>query len=342
MKERTTGKEALQKVLECLSESYDKIFILTDSNVANVAGRYIGECRKYAPVSTIIVPCGEASKSMRTAESVLSALSVGGATRSSLLINIGGGMVTDLGGFVASVFKRGIRTINVATSLLAAVDASIGGKTGIDFCGLKNEVGTFHMPQSVIIASDLFESLPDDQIREGYAELIKTLMLCDEGLYRKALDMEAVCGDFSLLDKLAGECASFKKEIVASDPRERGIRRILNLGHTFGHAFESLTGLGHGTAVAHGLLCSLVASRLYSGLLADEVYIYKQFLRENYHALPLGCRDSESILDLVAHDKKIDSHGSVNLVTLNMIGQPAPPLPLTRKDLATVLEMTIG
>lgn len=339
-----SGVGEFAEALSGLHPAPDRIFLLSDANVAPLAGAYAHVCRSVAPTTELTIAPGESSKSVEETGRLAAMLSEGGATRSSLMVNIGGGVVSDLGGFVASVFKRGIRTLNVATTLLAAVDAAIGGKTGIDFHGLKNELGTFWMPEAVVVAAELLPSQPEAAKADGYAELLKTAMLSDERLYRRALDMEATIGDAVRLGDIARACAKFKKDVVCLDPREKGLRRILNLGHTYGHAFESLLmerGLptGHGTAVAHGLLCSLIMSHLAMGLPSEEIEFYRQFLRDNYPRLPIGCPDREKVLSLMAHDKKAGPDGRPRLVLLEAIGKPVESYVPTDRELSETLEL---
>ena len=336
--------EELRKILTGLRPQPDRIFLLTDSNVEPLATPYVEICRGIAPVFPLKIAAGEESKSIATACRLAGELVEKGATRSSLMVNVGGGVVTDLGGFTASIFKRGIRTVNVASTLLGAVDAAIGGKPGVAFSGYKNELGTFHMPAGVVVATDLLPSQPADVMCDGYAELLKTTMLLSDDLYRKALNMEEVMADAATLGSLAETCARFKEDITLKDPEEKGLRRILNLGHTFGHAFESLLmerhrPVGHGTAVAHGLLCSLIMSHLALGLDSSEISAYRMLLLENYRRLGLGCPDRDEIIRMISHDKKCGADGRPRFVLLEKIGKPIEEYAATDEEIRTTLEL---
>lgn len=339
-----SGVEEFKAALAGLTPRPDRIFLLSDTNVAPLADAYADACRSVAQTVRQTVAAGEGSKSLEQVARLCASLSEEGATRASLMVNVGGGVVSDLGGFAASIFKRGIRTINVATTLLAAVDAAIGGKTGVDFQGLKNELGTFWMPGAVIVASELLPHQPEAVMTDGYAELVKTAMLSDQQLYRRVLDMKATVRDSDRLGEATRACARFKQEVVSLDPREKGLRRILNLGHTYGHAFESLLmerrrPVGHGTAVAHGLLCSLIMSHLALGLPSQEISFYRQFLHDNYPRLPIGCPDRDKILELISHDKKTGADGRPRMVLLEAIGKPVESYTPTDRDLSETLEL---
>ena len=303
---------------ECISRlAPDKVVYLTDSNVA----RYLDM------PEAIVVPAGEPSKSIAGLETVWQGLIRAGATRHSLLVNIGGGVVTDLGGFAAGTYKRGIRHINVPTTLLAMADAAIGGKTGIDYCGLKNEIGVFKMPERVIIDAAWLDTLPQELLRDGLAEVVKTTMLGSAAMYDVLLDLPEQLDADSLRDatEFSGR---FKEKVVAEDPTEQGLRRILNLGHTAGHAFESLAALcghpvSHGEAVAHGLLVTLILSSRFAGMDPSAVGTYaSRLLCRHYSPLPAAALDEEKLLELMARDKKNARYGEVSFVLLRAIGQP--------------------
>lgn len=332
---------------------FDRIFVVTDSNVAPLAAEYIDVCREVAPVRTIIIPAGEGNKNLLTLSTICEALSTGDATRRSLIVNIGGGMVSDMGGFAAAIFKRGIRHINVATTLLAAVDASIGGKTGIDFSIgsslLKNELGAFHMPLAVIPAPELFGTLPTEEWLSGMGEVMKTAMLSSKGMYNYLLANPDIAPDSEKVAVITTKCAAFKRLITRIDPTEKDERRMLNLGHTAGHAFESLllkrgTPMPHGVCVAHGLLVTLILSHLTSDKpeqcpIKPEIHRYRACLREAFPPLPLKCSDSKTLITLMAHDKKNVSSEEINFVLLTEIGQGAILRPLTPVQIAEALDI---
>ena len=304
----------------------DRVFVLTDSNVSPLF-RWDGR--------VIVVPAGEESKSLDTLAGVWEDLSSLGATRRSLLVNIGGGVVSDLGGFAAATFKRGIRFVNVPTTLLAMSDAAIGGKTGIDFGGLKNEVGAFRMPERVIVDASWLATLPQAQMREGLAEVVKSALLGSAAVYGELLNLPEVLTPRNV-GQAAEWSARFKEGVVARDPHEKGLRRILNLGHTAGHAFESLAArvgkpIGHGTAVAHGLLVALKLSERLTGLSAGIANEYEQkILKRFYPALPAECHDEAELVSIMAHDKKNPAVGEISFVLLRAVGEPVESVRVAR------------
>ena len=300
----------------------DKVFIITDKNV-----------KKSVPVDwddfngVYEIEPGEKSKNIQEASRLWSWLSASGATRRSLVINIGGGVVSDLGGFVASTFKRGLRYINVPTSLLAMADASIGGKTGIDFNGLKNEIGTFELPAEILVCPAVLKTLPYEEMLSGFAEVMKMAMLNDIDLYRRLIEKNPF-SDKSLMKDAVKHASECKREIVDRDPKERGRRKILNLGHTAGHAFESYSHridspVSHGMAVAHGLHFALCLSNIQTGLtpgLADE---YKVNVIDRYYgSLPFGPESSDEIIELMKSDKKNSRSSEITFILLEDIGKP--------------------
>lgn len=297
-------------LLEILCDfNYDRIFVITDSNVAREIIPSLRPALERMGADIIIFPAGEENKNLETAACVWRALSEKGATRRSMIINIGGGVVTDLGGFAAATFKRGIRHINIPTTLLGAVDAAVGGKTGIDLDSLKNEIGAFRQPEAVIVSAEPLATLPADQILSGYAEIMKMALLCSKELYYKLLEAD-LTADNPNIPELMRFAISKKQEIVEADPFESDLRRILNLGHTAGHAFETLmlergTPVTHGAAVAHGIHVAWILSHLRYG--TDPICISQyrnSFLQPNYPALPLSCPDVDALVEIMRHDKK--------------------------------------
>lgn len=316
----------------------DRIFVLTDTNVREKTGVDMS----FADDVMAVAP-GESSKDLSVLADIWKWLSVSGATRRSVLVNIGGGVVTDLGGFAAAAFKRGIRFVNVPTTLMAAADAAIGGKTGIDFNGLKNEIGAFAMPEAVVIAPEVLDTLPTRELLSGFAEVVKMAMLNDSELYERLLDGDAL-EDKKLMGEATAHAAACKEEIVALDPCEKGLRRVLNLGHTAGHAFECVaaeTGnpISHGEAVAHGLLLALRLSTEFEDLPREEVDLYRERILERYYRpLPFGAEKIERLVELMMHDKKNSREGSVSFVLLKSIGQPVQSVAISPDTLTASLD----
>lgn len=299
------------------------IFMLADSNT-----RHIAEEINTFDGKIITIPAGDDNKNLETLASVWKELSTGGATRRSLLINVGGGMVTDLGGFAAATFKRGIRFINVATSLLGAVDAAVGGKTGINFSHFKNEIGAFAPADAVIISTRFFKTLPTSELRSGFAEMLKHGLISSETTYRRLLAFDPCGSDLEGLLPLLEENVNVKRKIVEIDPRETGIRKALNLGHTAGHALESFAmernrPIPHGFAVAHGLLIEMILSNILLGFPSAELHTMAMILRDVYSPAPaITCNDYDALLELMSHDKKNTSRNNINFTLLRAPGEP--------------------
>lgn len=300
----------------------DKVFFLTDSNV-----RKLVMADRMENNNTYVMPAGENSKSFETIENIIEWLMRREATRRSLLVNVGGGVVTDIGGFAASIFKRGIRFVNVPTSLLGAADAAIGGKNGIDFRNVKNVAGTFAMPSAVIIDPELMATLPRKEILSGFAEIVKMALISDAALYEELIEGDAL-SDPELMNKALRHAADCKKEIVALDPEEQGLRRILNFGHTFGHALEALAGMkgnpvSHGEAVAQGMLAALRLSEKYAGLSPAVAKNYKERILDRYYKpFPIAEEDCETLRQLMQNDKKNHGTGCISFVLLSSPGNP--------------------
>ncbi len=335
--------ETLEEILGNINHS--GLFILTDSNVAvNVLPIIADAIVKKFSARVITIEAGEEHKQLETLAEVWRELSDSGATRNSLLINLGGGVVTDLGGFAAATFKRGIHFINVPTTVLGAVDASIGGKTGIDFNGLKNEIGTFAQPEAVIISSEPLTTLSAEETVSGFGEIVKTAMISSEDFYRNILD-ENILSDTRLLRTAMTGCVRFKAKITEEDPRESGLRKILNFGHTAGHALETLmlhrhTPVSHGCAVANGILIALILSHTILGLPSKHIYLYKDhILNRHFKRIGFGCKDYEGIAEIISHDKKNTSSSKWNFVLLREIGKPEYDINVTKEDLFTALDI---
>lgn len=219
---------------------HDKLFILTDEHTHRLCRPHLDGIPALEEAEEIIIGAEDVHKNMETLAAVWQALSEKGASRHSLLINLGGGMVTDLGGFAASTFKRGIAYINVPTTLLAMVDASVGGKTGINFNGLKNEIGVFAPAACVLLETEFLRSLDAHNFFSGYAEMLKHGLISTPEHLAELLAFDTEKIDYALLKSMVGRSVQVKEHIVEEDPQEHGIRKALNLGHTVGHAFESL------------------------------------------------------------------------------------------------------
>ena len=297
-----------------------------------------------APHHLTTMPDGDAHKTLETVVHVWDEMEHLGVTRHSLIINLGGGMVTDLGGWAAATFKRGVRFINVPTTLLGAVDAAVGGKTGFNYHGLKNEIGAIAPASDVIISTCFFDTLPVEEMKSGFAEALKHAMLDDRDEFLLLLDHDfyAPIEHDTLLERLR-RSVQVKADIVAADPRERGKRKALNLGHTVGHAFESLAltrgkPIPHGYAVAWGLVAESVLSHIKLGFPSRDIHHLGHFVRENYLGFPFTCDDYDELLALMRHDKK--SHdGEITCTLLTAIGDYRIDQTVTDDDMKAALDI---
>jgi len=232
-------------------------------------------------------------------------------------------MVTDLGGFAASTFKRGINFINIPTTLLSMVDASVGGKTGINFGGLKNEIGVFNDSKFVILDTEFLKTLDSPNFISGYAEMIKHGLISNEKMWTELINFDIQNPDLKKLSRMVADSVKVKEKIVEIDPHEKGLRKALNYGHTFGHAFESFalkrSPILHGHAVAYGMICELYLSVVKAGFPADKMRQTVSYIKENYGMLPVTCDDYEELIALMYHDKK-NLNGIINFTLLGGIG----------------------
>ena len=234
-------------------------------------------------------------------------------------------MVTDLGGFAAATFKRGIACINIPTTLLSMVDAAVGGKTGINFNDLKNEIGSFYPADQVLIDSEFLKTLDPQNLLSGYGEMLKHGLISNQAHWSELLKFDLNHIDYSQLQNLIGESVQVKEDIVEKDPYEQNIRKALNFGHTIGHAFESFSlktehPVLHGYAVAWGMVCELYLSHLRCGFPKEALRTTIQFIKENYGSLYFTCDDYDTLYDLMKHDKKNVASGVINFTLLGGIG----------------------
>lgn len=340
----TDIKEAVLRAVGDYQSS--DIFILTDDNTLNHCYPLIEglSCLKEAHIITI--PSGDENKNIDSAIEIWRYLSENGANRKSLMINLGGGMVTDIGGFVASTFKRGIAYINISTTLLGAVDAATGGKTGINFLGYKNEIGVFNLPRTVLIYTDFFKTLDLENIRSGFAEMIKHALIYSKEEWRKVstFDLEKV--NFDVLRTLVESNIRVKEWVVKQDPTEQNIRKVLNLGHTFGHAFETFSHrvnrpVLHGYAVMWGLLCELYLSHAKFGFPQEYLLKLKNITKAYYGMFGFDCEDYEVLYELMTHDKKNESK-DINFTLLSDIGEVQINQTASKEEIFEVLDFYLS
>lgn len=303
----------------------NQIYVLTDSNSEKFCLPALRSTQALQDARFLSIPAGEEHKSVEGLSRVWQFLSSHGATRKSVLVNLGGGMITDLGGYAAASFKRGIDCIHIPTTVLSAVDAAVGGKTGINFNGLKNEIGAFHLPVAVLFHAAFFTSLDRANILSGYAEMLKHGLLSDIGYWNELLKLDLNHPESSDFLYAVKRSVEIKDDITTKDPKEQGLRKALNLGHTVGHAFESLshhrnTPVLHGYAIAWGLLCELYLSVAQLDFPKNLVSTYAAFVKEQYGAFPISCTDYDYLYEAMTHDKK-NQDANINFTLLSNIGQ---------------------
>lgn len=308
------------------NNQYSYVIILVDSNTEKLClHQFLSQFSTENPLEIISINAGELHKHIETCSGVWEALSELGADRKSLLINLGGGVVTDLGGFVASTFKRGIDFINIPTTLLSMVDASVGGKTGVDLGALKNQVGVIVNPKMVLIDSQYLNTLPSEEYRSGYAEMLKHGLIHDKTFWDKLSNYKKISSDE--IKELIYHSVGIKNQVVLKDPNEYGIRKTLNFGHTLGHAIESFclthsekNTLLHGEAIAIGMILEAYLSTQLTGLSSDQCNNIKEVFNSIYPKVDFNKKNIDAILDLLQYDKK-NSHGKIKFVLLEAIGK---------------------
>jgi shikimate kinase/3-dehydroquinate synthase len=299
--------------------------IITDETVAALYGHQLEEGLRRAGVETLVlsVPPGEASKSLRTAEMLYTRLLEAQCDRHTTIIALGGGVIGDLAGFVASTFLRGVPYIQIPTTLLAQVDSSVGGKTGVNHPLGKNLIGTFYQPRCVFIDPEVLRTLPERERWSGLAEVMKYGLIRDPALWaRLEENLEGLVQRPETLSEVIARCCALKAEIVSADEREGGLRKFLNFGHTVGHALEAASDyeLRHGEAIAWGMLIEARLSHQRAGLSASELERIEKLLAR-FPKPPLTQMSSKRIMELMRRDKKAHA-GRVQFVLLRAIGEP--------------------
>ena len=301
--------DALNKAVEQLSPR--NVFVLTDENVERES---LASFRLHSEWQKIVIPAGDINKNLDSAQAVWNALQ-----------------------------NRGIRFINIPTTLLSAVDAAVGGKTGVNFNGLKNEIGVFKEAETVIISTVFFSTLPERELKSGYAEMLKHGLLDGEAVYNKLLDydFDNVAGNGLL--RLVKESVNVKRRIVEQDPFEQGLRRALNLGHTAGHAFESLalkrdSPVPHGYAVAWGMVVEAVLSHTEKGFPSAELYRLADYVCRHYGAFHITCDDYPELIEFMRHDKKSE-HGELNFTLLHNVGNAETGCEVDVKQVEAALDI---
>ena len=332
------------KELLSVVEKYpkEKVFLLTEENAEQKCLPLVQPVIDQLQIKWLEIEAGEENKKIGSVEKVWQFLSENGADRKSLLINLGGGMLTDLGGFAASTFKRGLDFVNIPTTLLAQVDASLGGKTGFNFNGLKNEIGVFQEPVTVIINTNFLKTIDHANFLSGYAEMIKHGFIKSPEHWDELQKFDLKNINYEALQEIIAHSVAVKKWFVMNDPTEKNIRKALNLGHTVGHAFESYamkTGkpILHGYAVVYGMIVELFLSAKKCGFEAVLLQQISQWLLERYGKFEITENDFDALFELMTHDKKNEA-GRINFTLIPEIGKVEINQNCTKAEVFEALE----
>lgn len=320
-----------------------KIFVLTDNLSRQHTLKYFSDNLIFQSAIHITIESGENHKDINSLSEIWQALIDNKADRHAVLINIGGGVISDIGGFAAATYKRGIKYINVPTTILSAIDASIGGKTAINHQNIKNAIGAIHPPFATIISTRFFKTLSHDDILSGLGEMLKHALLKDlkSTSYILNSDIDSIYRD-EFMDILR-DSVMVKEAIVAEDPYENGIRKALNFGHTFGHAFESLSLsqnhiIPHGVAVAYGIVAELVLSHLVLQFPSQVLHQISSYVKDNFGSLPITCNDYDLLIDFMRQDKK-NADSEINFTLMKSVGTPIIDCHSSVEQIKTALDI---
>lgn len=312
--------DALDEFLK--GNNYSKFFVLTDRNTGEHCLPLLKDVlKRLVNYDLIEIDPGEENKTIDFCIGIWKMLIDFGADRKSLMINLGGGVITDIGGFAASTFKRGIDFIQIPTTLLSQVDASVGGKTGIDMDGVKNIIGTFTQPKAVFINGNFLSTLDGRQLISGFAEMIKHGLIYDSAYYNTLKKIHPT----AVQEELIYQSVVIKNKVVTEDPTEQGLRKILNFGHTIGHAIESYSlandsfPLVHGEAIAIGMICEAYLSHRLNGLVLEELNDIVNYIQSVFPAYSFGEAIYEDLIAYMLNDKK-NTGGNIGFALLKQIG----------------------
>lgn len=321
--------------------SPDKVFLLTDEHTRQHCLPLLKGVKGLSEKKTITIRAGDNHKNTEALASVWQMLSAEGASRHSLLINLGGGMPCDLGGFAAATYKRGIPFINLPTTLLSMVDASVGGKTGINFNGFKNEIGAFRIADMVLIHTPFLKTLDQANLLSGYAEMLKHALIDSPETLNKLLSIDPSSISVELLADLVADSVLVKDRYVETDPLEKGIRKALNLGHTIGHAFESLAMKKnkpalHGYAVAWGLIPEIKLAVIKEGFPEEKATKTEKYITDLYGNHGFSPDDFNELFALMQHDKK-NRGDRINFTLLSEVGNPVIDINCTKQEIEAAI-----
>ena len=333
-----------------------QLFVLTDSHTAEYCLPILADSIGQIPYHLLTIEAGEQSKNLASVQAVWDFMLKHRATREAVLINLGGGMITDLGGFAAATYMRGIRFVNIPTTLLAMVDASSGGKTGIDYQGIKNVIGTFTPPVATLIHPDFLRTLPAAELLSGFAEMLKHALIASPKEWIKLLQLaQEELPQEQFVEALSSTGAlqasiQIKENVVSQDPHEAGLRKILNFGHTVGHAIEStmlhhttphytmLHHTSHGYCVLWGMVAEVYLSVVHTGCPREVLQQLTQIMLQWYGRPQCNCKERQQLIKHMYHDKKNNAHMTPNFTLLQDIGHPLINQYVTEVDIDEALE----
>ncbi len=326
----------IHTAISALAANYavDQVGVLIDENVAERVASILDP-----QWPTLSLAVSEQKKSLETVQQIWDFLFAHGITRRGLLICIGGGILTDLGGFAAATYKRGIDYINVPTTLLAMIDASTGGKTGINYGGLKNSIGCFAPPVETLIWTGWLSSLSAKEMLSGFGEMLKMGLIVND-LWSALMCYDLDTMPIDSLQPLIAQCVEAKERIVATDPKEEGLRKVLNFGHTFGHALEekSLGAIPHGYAVVYGMITELYLSVTKLGCSKEPLQQLTHLMLHYYGKPNCKCSDREALIALMQQDKKNERTAQINCTLIQNIGSPLVNQVITPEEANEALE----
>jgi 3-dehydroquinate synthase len=327
-------------------KKYSKVHVLYDVSVRNNL-ELVKLSDWTIPFSSSPIECGESAKSMLTLEEILKDFSANTLDRHSLIINLGGGMLGDLGGFAASIYMRGIDFIQIPTTLLAQVDASVGGKVAINFNSIKNLIGSFQQPKLVLIDVNTLSTLPERELNSGFAEIIKHALIYDIDFINTLIKLDRLALTNETWISLIKKSCQIKAAVVASDPYEKGLRKILNFGHTIGHAIESLTAkttkpLLHGECIALGMVAEAQIAHTRGSLCDSELTQIKELItRFNLPTKLTQTLDTEETIRIVTHDKK-NSAGRILCALVEKLGSCTPAVAISELEVRNSLQSLVN
>ena len=294
-----------------------------------------------SPYPCLALDISEQAKSLETVQQIWDWFFEQGLTRRGLVMAMGGGVLTDMVGFACATYKRGVQYVNIPTTLLAMIDASSGGKTGINYRGLKNGIGAFYPPLETIIDTKWLQTLPTKELLSGFGEMLKTGLL-DTALWPDVLQYDLERMPIEELKPLIERCVKVKEKIVQADPKEEGLRKVLNLGHTFGHAIEEISiqysVISHGYAVVYGLIAELYLSVVKLGCPKEPLQQLTQVMLQVYGKPQCKCSDREQLVGLMQQDKKNERAAEINCTLLKDIGEPVINQVITQDEASEALD----